>query len=64
MPRNEVGVTPPFVVRILGEHSCLSSLHAEDRPDTRRYSLEPGAHLAVEVEFQRQKKVKILSVQQ
>ena len=47
MPRDEAGTTPPFSVRIRKEPS-------EERPITCRHSVEPGAHLTVEVEFQRQ----------
>lgn len=50
MPRDEAGTTPPFSVRIGTELP-------EERPVTCRHSVEPGAHLIVEVEFQRQNQV-------
>lgn len=54
MPRDETGTTSPFSVRIGKELS-------EEKPITCRHSLEPGAHLTVEVEFQRQIQVTPLS---
>lgn len=53
MPRDEAGTTPPFSVRIGKDLP-------EERMITCRYSLEPGAHLTVEVEFQRQHQVTYL----
>lgn len=50
MPRDEVGTTPPFSVRVGKDLP-------EETPITGRHSLEPKAHLTVEVEFQRQNQV-------
>lgn len=56
MPGDDVGGTPPFAVRI-GNEKSLSKLLPGKAPIKRWYTLEPGAQLAVEVDFRRQKKV-------
>ncbi|CAM9827984.1 unnamed protein product, partial [Ectocarpus fasciculatus] len=54
MPRDDAGRPPPFMVRIGNEiHSSLRHKH-EEEGGHRRYSLDPGTHLEVEVEFKRQ----------
>lgn len=50
MPRDEAGSTPPFTVRIGRDPP-------DENPVACRHSLEPGAHLVVEVDFQRQSQV-------
>lgn len=57
MPRDDSGRAPPFIVRIGSElDSSLLHTHREEA-GRRLYRLEPGAHLAVEVEFRRQDEV-------
>lgn len=59
MPKDEAGSTPSFAVRIVNEldPSLPRSEGKEGVPAKPRCNLEPGAQLAVEVEFRRQDKV-------
>ena len=62
MPRDDSGTAPPFIVRI-GNELDSSLLHTQREEAGRRlYRLEPGAHLAVEVEFRRQDEVQQYAV--
>lgn len=63
MPRDDTGRLPPFTVRIENELDS-SLLHAPagggvGRGGRGRYTLQPGSHLAVEVEFNRQDEVRV-----
>ncbi|CAM9639743.1 unnamed protein product [Ectocarpus sp. 4 AP-2014] len=59
MPRDDAGRAPPFIVRI-GNELDSSLRHTQEEEGggeeggRRRYSLAPGTHLEVEVEFKRQ----------
>ncbi|CAN0560763.1 unnamed protein product, partial [Ectocarpus sp. 12 AP-2014] len=59
MPRDDAGRAPPFIVRI-GNELDSSLRHTQEEEGGgeegghRRYSLAPGTHLEVEVEFKRQ----------
>ena len=55
MPKDDDGSPPPFVVRIINQVEG-----ADQGAGGRRHTVEPGAHLKLEVECRRQEKVSIL----
>lgn len=57
MPRDDSGRAPPFIVRIGNELDSSLLYTQREEAGRRMYRLEPGAHLAVEVEFRRQDEV-------
>lgn len=61
MPKDEQGTEAPFLVRVGGALD-LSLLHydvtgVDGGRSGRRYQLNPGSHLSLEIEFKRQRKV-------
>lgn len=68
MPRSDSGKPSPFTVRV-GDELDTSLLHMQaekgkgkeggGRGGRGRYTLQPGTHLAVEVEFKRQDEVRV-----